>query len=89
MTETQTAKWTIWAGIRQDNGEWAWSKVATRKWSGAGKAAARKLAREHQIKCDFADGRAIAFGFGDYEPSKATLVCNRNGNFYALGEVWP
>lgn len=86
---TTNAAWTVWTGIRQDNGAWTWIKAATRKHSKEGKAAARKLAREHQIKSDFADGRAIAFGFGDYEPTSATMVCNRNGNFYQLGEVWP
>jgi len=84
----RTSEWTVWTGIRIEN-EWKWNRSGGRSHSSGAKALARKLAREHQIKSDFADGRAVAFCFGEHEPTSISSVCNRNGNFYELREVWP
>lgn len=86
--KTLAASWTVWTGIRI-NGEWVWTRAGGRNHSTDAKALARKLARQHQIQSDFGDGRAVAFCFGEHAPTSVNLVCNRNGNFYELREVWP
>ena len=49
----------------------------------------KRLALIELVFADFADGRAVSFGAGNYCPNGATLICNRNGNFYPLAEIWP
>jgi hypothetical protein len=71
--ETKLMRWTVWVGLCV-NGLWMWEKAATRKWSTAAKSAARRLAREHAIKSDFGDYRAVAYGSGDWKPNAATLI---------------
>jgi hypothetical protein len=88
MKATQWTPWTVWTGLNTESG-WIWTKAGTRGHARDAKALARKLAREHQITSDFGDGRAVAFGFGDYEPNSATRICNRNGTFYTMSEVCP
>ena len=87
--QTLTTTWTAWTGIRTDNEGWIWTEAGNRKHSTDVKALARKLARQHQIKSDFGDGRAVAYTFNGWEPTNTTMVCNRFGSFMELREVWP
>jgi hypothetical protein len=88
VSAMNTTKWTVWTGLKNGAG-WIWTKAGSRSHATDAKALARKLAREHQIASDFGDGRAVAFGFGDYEPNSGTRICNRNGTFYTMSEVCP
>ncbi len=86
---TPPLRWTVWVGLLGNDKLWRWTRAGSRRYSQPARTLARKLARDHHIKADFCDGRAVAFGSGEWKPSGSTLIVNRNGNFYPLAELWP